>query len=92
VRLESSFPDALNDVLDLLRCGAIRHVHDHGNGLSAFKAKSKSRDNYRGFGGIFELSSIILLVTGSDSAPPPQGKPIAAKWAEVGKSCHRCRY
>jgi hypothetical protein len=34
-------------------------------------AKNKSRDFYRGFGGISELS-FIALVTGSDSAPPPR--------------------
>jgi hypothetical protein len=28
---ESGFPDALNDVVDLLRSRTIRHVYDHGN-------------------------------------------------------------
>ena len=29
--LESGFADALNDVLDLLLGGAVRHVYDHGD-------------------------------------------------------------
>jgi hypothetical protein len=44
VRLESSFADALNDVVDLLFGGAVGHVHNHGDNLS-FPAKNKSRDS-----------------------------------------------
>jgi hypothetical protein len=55
VRLESSFADALNDVVDLLFGGAVGHVHNHGDNLSFPATKQKPRF-YRGFGGIFELS------------------------------------
>jgi hypothetical protein len=44
VRLEARFSDALNNVVNLRRSGAVRHVHDHGKGLSVSRAKSKSRD------------------------------------------------
>src|ERR1700704_2641952 len=77
VGLESGFADPLNDVLDLLRSGVVGHVHNHGNGLSivfckkVFCKKRKPRF-YRGFGGIFELSLITVLRTGSDSSPPPR--------------------
>jgi hypothetical protein len=48
VRLKPGFADALNDVFNLLGSGAVRHVHDHGCGLSDLnptkeKAAIKSR-------------------------------------------------
>src|SRR5208337_1647682 len=80
--------DALNNVVDLLFGGAVRHVDDHGDYLSVLPPKNESRDFYRGFGGIFELS---LLLCGL--APilhlRREWKPIAAKKTEVAKSCHR---
>jgi hypothetical protein len=51
VGLESGFPDALNDVVDLFLGGAVGHIHDHGDDLSNFRQKQKPRF-YRGFGGI----------------------------------------
>src|SRR3984893_14117616 len=72
VGLESGFADALNDVLDLLRSGVVGHVHNHGNGLSILLCKKRKPRFYRGFGGIFELFSIIVLTIGSDSSPPPR--------------------
>src|ERR1700677_1346114 len=38
VGLESGFADALNNVVDLLFCGAVRHVYDHGDDLFFFSA------------------------------------------------------
>jgi hypothetical protein len=49
-----------------------------GDGLSgrwSFHLYSPQKEKprfYRGFGGIFELVSIITLLTGSDPAPPPR--------------------
>jgi hypothetical protein len=44
-----------------------------GDGLSIFIHPQKEKPRfYRGFGGIFELVSIITLSTGSDPAPPPR--------------------
>jgi hypothetical protein len=43
VRLESGFSNPLNDVLDLFRSGAVRHVHNHGRnpfGVSGPKTKA----------------------------------------------------
>src|ERR1035438_6318404 len=55
VRLESSFADALNDVVDLLFGSAVGHVHNHGDDPSIGRQKQKPRFS-RGFGGILELS------------------------------------
>jgi len=44
VGLEAGFPDPLNDVFDLFRSGAVRHVHNHGkNPFEVPRAKQKPR-------------------------------------------------
>src|SRR5437867_4509613 len=51
VGLESSFPNPLNDVLDLFRSGAVRHVHNHGrNPFGVSGPKQKPRSAIRGVG------------------------------------------
>jgi hypothetical protein len=75
-------------MVDLFFGGAVGHVDDHGDDPFYFAAKNESRDFYRGFGGIFELSLFLCRL-----APilhlRREWKPIAAKKAEVAKSCHR---
>jgi hypothetical protein len=50
VRLESGFPDPLNDVLNLFRSGAVGHVHNHEEILSSLSTKTKAAICDRGVG------------------------------------------
>jgi hypothetical protein len=90
VRLKAGFADALNDVFNLLGSGAVRHVHDHGCGLSDLnptkeKAAILSRLWWNPELSYFSLKPAPILY------PRRERKSKAAKVAEGIKSRHGVR-